>query len=57
MPIKCKLIVLTEWLRKFVRKPRLKTPTAVYMHATSSDSWMACWLYCACTATCRRETQ
>jgi hypothetical protein len=34
-----------------VRKPRLNTPTAVYMHATSSDSWMARWLYICCTGT------
>jgi hypothetical protein len=29
---------MTLWDRKFVRNPRLNTPTAVYMQATSSDS-------------------
>lgn len=42
---------MTLWERKLVRKPRLKTPTAVYMQATSSDSCIARWLYICCTGT------
>lgn len=42
----------TECDKKFVRKPRLNNPTAVYMQATRSDSWMALRLYSSCTGTC-----
>jgi hypothetical protein len=47
---------VTECDRKLVRKPSLSAPTAVYMHATMKDSWMARWLYCIWTSASSADT-